>query len=139
MVICLNRGADLHVAQQMPLPLTFCCFSKIQIGLPFWYRLTLVVLDKRPLNACVCVSVGRNYPGQPVLEETRTHTRPDHQTCFIVFFHLLRSIASSLFNLHVCQSLSTTFLQVLFGLPLCLDLSTSYCIIHNAAIYEYYC
>jgi len=35
MVICLERGADLHMAQLMPLPLTVCCFSKIQIGFPF--------------------------------------------------------------------------------------------------------
>jgi len=32
MVICLERGADLHMAQLMPLPLTVFCFSKIQIG-----------------------------------------------------------------------------------------------------------
>ena len=31
-VICLGRGADLHMAQLMPLPLTLSCFSKIQIG-----------------------------------------------------------------------------------------------------------
>ena len=30
MVICLERGADLHMAQLMPLPLTVSCFSKIQ-------------------------------------------------------------------------------------------------------------
>jgi len=54
MVICLDQGADLHMAQLMPLPLTVSCFSKIQIGLPFWYRLTRVVLDKRVLNGCVC-------------------------------------------------------------------------------------
>ena len=29
-VICLERGADLHMAQLMPLPLTVSCFSKIQ-------------------------------------------------------------------------------------------------------------
>ena len=40
MVICLERGADLHVTQLMPLLLTVSCFSEIQIGLPFWYRLT---------------------------------------------------------------------------------------------------
>jgi len=34
-VICLERGADLHMAQLMPLPLTVSCFSKIQIGLTF--------------------------------------------------------------------------------------------------------
>jgi len=55
MVMCLQRGADLHMAQLMPLPLTVSCFSKIQIGLPFWYRLSRVVLEKGPLNGCVCV------------------------------------------------------------------------------------
>jgi len=57
MVICLERGADLHMAQLMPLPLTVSCFSKIQTGLPLWYRLTWVVPDKGPLNGCVCVCV----------------------------------------------------------------------------------
>jgi len=32
MVICLERDADLHMAQLMPLALTVSCFSKIQIG-----------------------------------------------------------------------------------------------------------
>jgi len=32
MVICLERSADLHTTQLMPLPLTVSCFSKIQIG-----------------------------------------------------------------------------------------------------------
>ena len=35
MVICLERGADLHMAQLMPLPLTVSCFSKIQISFTF--------------------------------------------------------------------------------------------------------
>jgi len=35
MVICLERDADLHVAQLMPLPPTVSCFSKIQIGFTF--------------------------------------------------------------------------------------------------------
>jgi len=35
--------------------LTVSCFRKIQIALPFWYRLTQVVLDKGPLNVCLCV------------------------------------------------------------------------------------
>ena len=56
-VICLERGADLHMAQLMPLPLTVSRFGKIHIGLPFWYWLTRVVLDKGPLNVCVNVCV----------------------------------------------------------------------------------
>jgi len=35
MVICLEQGTDLHMAQLMPLPLTISCFSKIQIGFTF--------------------------------------------------------------------------------------------------------
>jgi len=35
MVICLEQGADLQMAQLMPLPLTVSCFSKIQIGFTF--------------------------------------------------------------------------------------------------------
>ena len=35
MVICLELGADLHMAQRMPLPLTVSCFNKIQIGFTF--------------------------------------------------------------------------------------------------------
>jgi len=35
MVICLERSADLHMAQLMPLPLTVCCFSKVHIGFTF--------------------------------------------------------------------------------------------------------
>ena len=35
MVICLERDADLHMAQLMPLSLTVSCFSKIQIGFTF--------------------------------------------------------------------------------------------------------
>jgi len=35
MVICLQQGADLHMAQLMTLPLTVSCFSKIQIDFTF--------------------------------------------------------------------------------------------------------
>ena len=35
MVVCLERGADVRMAQLMPLPLTVSCFSKIQIGFTF--------------------------------------------------------------------------------------------------------
>ena len=35
MVIYLELGADLHMAQLMPLPPTVSCFSKIQIGFTF--------------------------------------------------------------------------------------------------------
>jgi len=55
-VFCLEQGADLHMAQLMPLPLIISCFSKIQIGFTFLIPAHPgVVLDKEPLNGCVCV------------------------------------------------------------------------------------
>ena len=57
MVICLERDADLHMAQLMPLPLTVSCFSKIQIGFTFLVLAHLGSLGKGPLNGCVCVRV----------------------------------------------------------------------------------
>jgi len=53
-VICLARGADLHMAQLMPLPLTVCCFSKIPIGFTFLVPAHLGSPGQRPLKGCVC-------------------------------------------------------------------------------------
>ena len=57
MVICLERGADLHTAQLMPLPLTVSCFSKIQIGFTFLVPAHLGGPGKRALNVCSVVVV----------------------------------------------------------------------------------
>jgi len=54
MVICLMRGANLHMAQLMPLPLTVSCVTKIQIGLTFLVPAHLGSPGKEPLNKCVC-------------------------------------------------------------------------------------
>ena len=56
-VVCLERGADLHMAQLMPLPLTVSCFSKIQIGFTFLVPAYSGIPGKGPLNGCVCVVV----------------------------------------------------------------------------------
>jgi len=45
-VISLERSADLHMAQLMPLLLTVSFFAKIQIGFTFSYRLTREVPEK---------------------------------------------------------------------------------------------
>jgi len=57
MVICVERGADLHTVQLMPLPLTVSCFSKIQIGFTFLVLAHPGSPGKGPLNGCVCVCV----------------------------------------------------------------------------------
>jgi len=59
-VICLERGADLHMAQLMPLPLTrvVSCFSKIQIGLAFLVPAYPGSSGRRAVKqVCVCVCV----------------------------------------------------------------------------------
>jgi len=61
MVIYLERGADLHMAQLMPLPLTVSCSSTIQIGFTFLVPVHLGSPGKRPLNGvCVWVMLGTN-------------------------------------------------------------------------------
>ena len=58
--VCLEQGADMHMAQLMPLPPTVACFSKIQIGFTFLVLAYLGSPGKEPLNGCVCVcSLGK--------------------------------------------------------------------------------
>jgi len=63
-VVCLERGADLHMAQLMPLPLTDSCFSKIWICFTF----PVAAYPGSPgqgavKRVCVCVNNfnARNY------------------------------------------------------------------------------
>ena len=69
MVICLEQGADLYMAQLMPLLLTVSFFSKIQIGFTFLVPAHLGSPGKRAAKrVCVCVCAGKNegfFPGSP--------------------------------------------------------------------------
>jgi len=57
-VICLVRGADLHTAQLMPLPLTVSCFSKLQMGFTFLVLAHPGSPGQRAVKrVCVCVCV----------------------------------------------------------------------------------
>jgi len=58
MVISLELGADLHMVQLMPLPLTVSCFSKILIGFIFLVLAHPGSPGKRAVKrVCVCVDV----------------------------------------------------------------------------------
>ena len=60
MVVCLDRGADLHIAQLMPLLLTVSCFSKIQICFTFLVPAHPGGPGQRAVKrVCVCVKVQR--------------------------------------------------------------------------------
>jgi len=57
-VVCLELGADLHMAKLMPLPLTVSCFSKIQLGFMFLVLAHLGSPGKRAvkrMSVCVCM------------------------------------------------------------------------------------
>ena len=58
MVVCLEQGAGLHIAQLMPLPLSVSCSSEIQIGFTFLVPAHLGSPGKRAVKwVCVwCVS-----------------------------------------------------------------------------------
>ena len=64
-IMCLSQGADLHIAQLMPLPLTISCSSKSRLVLSFWCQLIWVVPDKiqRTIKwlCCVCVCMCKHY------------------------------------------------------------------------------
>ena len=58
MVICLERVANLHTAQLIPLPLTVSCFSKLQIGFTFLVLAHPGSPGKQATKrVCVCVCI----------------------------------------------------------------------------------
>ena len=79
MVICLERGADLYIAQLMAMLLTVSCFSKIQIGFTFLVSAHPGSPGKGPLNGCVLYSHILKYllrsgrPSRPVSVTSRHH------------------------------------------------------------------
>ena len=73
-VVCLEQGADLHMTQLMPLPLTVSCFSKIQIGFTFLVPAHPGSPGQRAIKrVCVCVLRGPSHSAYP-----------DSLLCFIV-------------------------------------------------------
>ena len=61
MVICLERGADLHMAQLIPLPLAVSCFSEIQIGFTVLIPAHPGSPGQRAVKrVCVCVCIADN-------------------------------------------------------------------------------
>ena len=68
---------------------------------------------------------GTTQVSQYQKKHSPTH-HPHHHPIFISFFHLPRSIASSLFKLRAWQSFCTTSFHVLFSLPLGLEPSDSH-------------
>jgi len=73
-VICLERGEDLPIAQLMPLPLTVSCSSKIQTGFTF----LVPTHPGRPGQSAVkrvslslSISMGKEERGRTTMEQGR--------------------------------------------------------------------
>ena len=79
-VICLERGADSHLAQLMPLPLTVSCFSEIQTGSTFLVPAYLGSPRQRAVKrVCVCVCVCFYVCSNNLYSSTDRQTQTDRQ------------------------------------------------------------
>jgi len=83
MVICLERGADLHVAQLMPLPLTHSQFGEFLQGLPMCFASVKSRLvpaypgspgQRAVKRLCVCVNLSK-------LSEQQLFSVSSHNLC----------------------------------------------------------
>ena len=133
MVICLERGADLHMAQLMPLPLTVSCFSKIQIGFTFLVPAHPGSPGKRAVK-WVCVFCATESQGNGcVVFSVRCHCSwwiqlnqlilPGWDQCFSVCFDTVEWLCVLVFSvigvlfcvltyfLHASQHLDVSFLD----------------------------
>jgi len=88
-VICLERDADLHMAQLMPLPLTVSCFSKIQFGFAFLVPAHPGSPGKRAVKrVCVCAEIAALSPAkatEPIMHAVLDGTN----SCRLVEPHII--------------------------------------------------
>ena len=89
MVICLERGADLHMAQLMPLPLTVSCSSKIQIVFTFLVPAHLGSPGQSAVKrVCVCVYVtGSDSANGQTCVSVSTQKQANEMTCDLDIQH----------------------------------------------------
>ena len=99
--------------------------NRLQL-LPLLLLLLLLLLQQQQQQPFNGRSSGTSRVGRYQKKHSPAHIHPGQCSSFITFLHLQRSTASSLFSLRAWQSSRTTSFQVLFGLPLGLEPSTSY-------------
>ena len=63
---------------------------KSRLVLPFWYRLTRVVPDKRPLNGCVCINGTVTRTQRQRLHPVHRHANNDG--CLMHFAHVANTL-----------------------------------------------
>ena len=95
MVVCLEQGADLHMAQLMPLPLTVSCYSKIHTSFTFLVPAHLGSPGKRAVKrvcACMYCSGMTLRKLRPV--QDRLYHAPHHLKIFIGNVSALPNVAT---------------------------------------------
>ena len=98
--VCLERGADLHMAQLMPLPLTVSCFSKVQIGFTFLVPAHLGSPGQRAIKRTLLLLNCRKVHGSGTKnkEKSGSHYR-DHT---MTRWHNLLSLVSAIVTI-LCE------------------------------------
>ena len=86
MVVCLERGADLHMAQLMPLSLAS---AKSRLVLPFWYRPTRVVPEKGLLNGSVLC---HGHSSSEIEVEVKRSMCALHEFCSLLSWRVMERV-----------------------------------------------
>ena len=120
MVICLERNADLHMAQLMPMPLAVSCFSKVQIGFTFLVLAHPGSPGQRAVKrVCVCVYI-LNWTLIPNVQLSQSFLKPVLKCVHFSFTAHLMGRAALCFwpvCLSVCVCVHAT---CVFGGSICL-------------------
>jgi len=144
-VFCLEQGADLYMAQLMPLPPTVSCSSKIQIGFTFLVPAHLGSHGQRAVKwvcVCVCVYVASSEELKVLTQSLLSldwlnHTKYGPLCCLVP--HVGASICLQLCPL-LPQFVLTAFAQHSLTAPVCLSvciyLFIYFDIIHSTAVYK---
>ena len=107
MVIYLEQGADLHIDQLMPLPLTVSCFSKIQIGFTFLVLAHPGSPRQRVVKwvcVCVCVVTGKLCnPSLTFAIPEHIKIEPANKSSFSKSQCLLSAIQNHVINVYIVK------------------------------------
>ena len=115
MVVCLEQGANLHMAQLMPLPLTVSCFSKIHIGFTFLVPAHPGSPGQRAVkwecvHACVRVRVSLSVPPEYSFQTVTKYNLPAWLAPLTLLIETISS--STLFSIRsICSETKTSSLS----------------------------
>ena len=139
-VICLERGADLHMPQLMPLTLTVSCFSQIQIGFTFLVPAYPCSRGKRAVKrVCVSVCVCIFWSGVVWLLSRHHRIQTGRSAKPGVIFFIYRSLASESIMLVLVAILATFHKSASVCRQCCTRRTIDLCFAQNACYMWQFC